>query len=223
MSDNFPIYISKEPVAYSYAEQKMLTIAKRIYQDNSLGEAWFLEHPHVYTAGVSAKIDELLNARDVPVHQVSRGGKYTYHGPGQRVIYTMFNLKKLHGDKPDIRLFINQLEDWIITSLSQISVNAYKVPNRVGIWVKHKDKEQKIAAIGIKLHKWISYHGIAINIKPDLRYFEGIIPCGLANFGVCSLQSLGINISLEEFDSILLDNFYSIFKVEMDFLNEQIS
>ncbi|MDF3047174.1 MAG: lipB [Candidatus Midichloriaceae bacterium] len=223
MSDKCEIYISKEPVEYTCSEQKMPEIVKCIHQDNSLGKAWFLEHPHVYTAGVSAKVEELLNAKGVPVHQVSRGGKYTYHGPGQRVIYTMFNLKKLHGDKPDIRLFINQLEDWVIDSLSKISVDAYKVPNRVGIWVKHKGQEQKIAAIGIKLHKWVSYHGIAININPDLSYFQGIVPCGLADFGVCSLKSLGINISLEEFDSILLDNFYSIFKVEMDLLNEQIS
>lgn len=207
-----PIQISPLPVEYQDAEASMRGMVDEIYKEQSPGKLWLLEHPHVYTAGMSAGDDELLSPTLAPVYKTGRGGKYTYHGPGQRVVYTMLNLKRLHGDAPDIRLFINQLEDWVIDSLKEAGVNSYKVADRVGIWVKNGAQEQKIAAIGIRLSKWISYHGIAININPDLSYFQGIIPCGLKDFGVCSLKSLGISMTMAEFDAILLKNFYNIFK-----------
>lgn len=206
-----PIQISSLPVKYQDAEASMRNMVDEIYKEQSPGKLWLLEHPHVYTAGMSAGDKELLNPTLAPVYKTGRGGKYTYHGPGQRIIYTMLNLKKLHGDTPDIRLFINQLEDWVIASLKDAGVSAYKVPDRVGIWIKNGAQEQKIAAIGIRLSKWVSYHGIAININPDLSYFQGIIPCGLKDFGVCSLKSLGISMTMEEFDVILLKNFYNTF------------
>jgi lipoyl(octanoyl) transferase len=202
-------------IDYAIADDLMKRAVESIYTSKSVGKLWMLEHHHVYTQGMSADTFELLKPDMAPVYKAARGGKSTYHGPGQRVIYTMFNLKKLHKDKPDIRLFVNQLEDWVIASLAEVGVEAYKVPERVGIWIYHEMEEKKIAAIGIRLYKWVSYHGIAINIDPDLSYFSGIIPCGLKGFGVCSLKSLGIDISMQEFDAILLKNFYSVFKTHI--------
>ncbi len=202
------IQLSQFPVEYQEAEASMIKMVNEIHSHQLLGKLWFLEHPHVYTLGTSANDSDLLNPTLIPIHVTGRGGKHTYHGPGQRIIYTMLNLKKLYGNTPDIRLFINQLENWIIESLKSIGVASYKVPERVGIWVKNGPNEQKIAAIGIRVSKSISYHGVAININPDLSYFNGIVPCGLKDFGICSLKSLGINMTMAEFDDILIKHFY---------------
>lgn len=188
---------------YDGIEERMKKRASEIAESGEVGEIWFVEHDHVYTRGVSGNDNDVINTADVPVYESSRGGKHTYHGPGQRVIYTLLNLKKLHVE-PDVRKFVNQLEDWVISALAEFGVDAFKSSERIGIWVLNKSLEQKIASIGIKLHKWVSYHGIAINVNTDLSYFDGIVACGLNGFTQCSLQSLGKNVSLDDVDASLL-------------------
>lgn len=181
---------------------------------------WMLEHPNIYTGGTSSKKEHLLQANNIPVAQSGRGGSYTYHGPGQRVIYVMLDLRKQ--DK-DIKRFVWNLEQWIILSLRELGVIGERRCNRVGIWIDKKSfldkkstlktyKEFKIASIGLRLKRWISFYGVSINVNPDLSYFDGIIPCGTPGFGVTSLHNLGLKTSLTELDSILKDKFDTVFK-----------
>jgi lipoyl(octanoyl) transferase len=163
-----------------------------------------LEHEHVYTAGVSASESELLNQEDIPVYQVGRGGKYTYHGPGQLVIYPILNLATR---EKDLHLYIRNLEKIIINSLARIGINSFTIEGKVGIWVMNCQKPAKIAAIGVRVKKWVTYHGIAINIHPDLSKFAGIIPCGISEFGVTSIQAIGMEITVEEFEKIIRKEF----------------
>lgn len=171
--------------------------------------AWFLEHPPLYTAGTSAKAEDLLEAR-FPVFQTGRGGEYTYHGPGQRVAYLMLNLKERQ-QVPDIKKYVWQLEEWIIRTLTQFDVTGERREGRVGIWVDTPTGEKKIAAIGVRVRHWVTYHGIAINVNPDLSHFGGIVPCGISDFGVTSLADLGKDISMAELDEILRETLPKIF------------
>ena len=181
------------------------------------GEAiWLLEHPPLYTAGTSAKPADLVDPGRFPVHPVGRGGQYTYHGPGQRVIYTMLDVKARGGPKGgDVRCFVHELEHWVIDTLAEFSVTGEIRPGRVGVWVQRPDRpgpdgrpsEDKIAAIGIKLRRWISFHGISINVEPDLSHFDGIVPCGIRDHGVTSLVELGLPVTMADLDAALVATF----------------
>jgi lipoyl(octanoyl) transferase len=175
--------------------------------------AWLLEHPPLYTAGTSAHDDELIEAR-FPVHRAGRGGQFTYHGPGQRVAYVMLDLNRR---KPDVRAFVATLEEWIIRTLARFDVRGERRADRIGVWVRRPDKgegrEDKIAAIGIRLRRWVSLHGIAVNVAPDLSHFSGIVPCGVSDrrYGVTSLADLRLPVSMAEVDMALRAEFEPLF------------
>ncbi|GAB1364324.1 lipoyl(octanoyl) transferase LipB [Rhodobacter sp.] len=187
----------------------------------SRGEAdeaiWLLEHPPLYTAGTSARDGDLVDPGRFPVYPVGRGGQYTYHGPGQRVIYTMLNVKERGAD---VRCFVRALENWVIATLAEFNVKGEIRPGRVGVWVTRPDRpanadgtpaEDKIAAIGIKLRRWISFHGISINVEPDLSHFNGIVPCGIREHGVTSLVDLGLPVGMADLDAALIRTFDNAF------------
>lgn len=178
---------------------------------------WFLEHPPLYTAGTSAKPADLLQPDRFPVYEARRGGEYTYHGPGQRVVYAMLDLEKRGRD---IRAFVAQLEHWVISTLAEFNLRGEIREGRVGVWIKRPDKaplpdgtprEDKIAAIGLRVRKWVSFHGISINVEPELEHFDGIVPCGITGHGVTSLVDLGYPVTLEDLDAILLAKFAEMF------------
>ncbi len=197
------------PEALDFMEARVAAIAEGHGRECVL----LVEHPPLYTAGTSAKAADLLEAR-FPLFEAGRGGQYTYHGPGQRVAYVMLDLK---ARKPDIRAFVTALEAWIIGTLAAFNVGGFTDPARVGVWVKRPDKgagyEDKIAAIGIRLRKWVSFHGISLNIEPDLTHFSGIVPCGIGEekLGVTSLVDLGLPITLPEADAALKAAFATVF------------
>lgn len=178
------------------------------------GEAiWLLEHPPLYTAGTSARAEDLIEPARFPVFDVGRGGQYTYHGPGQRIVYVMLDVKKRGGD---VRCFVRALENWVIAALAEFNVRGEIRPGRVGVWVPRPDKpprfdgtpaEDKIAALGIKIRKWVSFHGISINVEPDLSHFSGIIPCGIRDYGVTSLVDLGLPVTMADLDTALMRSF----------------
>lgn len=174
---------------------------------------WLLEHPPLYTAGTSAKAADLVDPGRFPVFPVGRGGQYTYHGPGQRVIYCMLDVGKR---EKDVRCFVRHLENWVIAALAEFNVRGEIRPGRVGVWVQRTDKprladgsiaEDKIAAIGIKLRRWVSFHGISINVEPDLSHFSGIVPCGIRDHGVTSLVDLGLPVTMDDLDAALRATF----------------
>lgn len=174
---------------------------------------WLLEHPSMYTAGTSAKDAGLIDER-FPVYKSGRGGEHTYHGPGQRVGYVMLNLKERQG-VPDIKKYVWQLEEWIIRTLAAFDVVGERRCGRVGIWVVMPDgTESKIAAIGVRVRHWITLHGIAINVDPDLSHFGGIVPCGISEHGVTSLKALGVDASMDEVDAVLQREFGGVFDGE---------
>ncbi len=178
---------------------------------------WLVEHPPLYTAGTSAHSADLLEAGRFPVYKTGRGGEYTYHGPGQRVAYVMLDLKTR---REDVRAFIAALEAWIISTLERFNVKGERREDRVGVWVARPDKpplpgglpaEDKIAAIGIRLRRWVSFHGISINVEPDLAHFGGIVPCGISGYGVTSLVDLGLPVTMEDLDLALKAAFAEVF------------
>lgn len=171
---------------------------------------FLLEHDHVYTAGTGFNSNELLKPHIIPVIYTGRGGKFTYHGPGQRVIYPILDLKRENRQR-DVKMLIRNFENWIIDSLRDVGVESYIIPGLVGIWVGDVSNPKKIAAIGIRLRKWVSYHGIAVNISTDLSMYDGIIPCGITQFKITSLNKLGINLTILEFDELLKKNFKKYF------------
>jgi len=174
---------------------------------------WLVEHPPLYTAGTSAKPEDLQDAR-FPTYAAGRGGQWTYHGPGQRVVYCMMDLGRPHGRVPaqDVRAFVHGLEDWMIASLAKFGVKGETREGRVGIWVVNgKAEEQKIGAIGVRVSRGISWHGMALNIHPDLSHFSGIVPCGIREHGVTSLEALGVSASMAEVDAVLAQTFGQVF------------
>ena len=200
----------KDAVAYPNAVELMEKRVADIRDSQGSETVWLLEHPALYTAGTSADESDLLDAR-FPVYKTGRGGEYTYHGPGQRVGYVMLDLKKRQ-NKPDVRHFVWSLEEWIIQTLAEFDIKGERREGRVGIWVVMPDgSESKIAAIGVRIRKWVTYHGIAINVNPDLSHFGGIIPCGISQHGVTSMHDLGKTISMEELDPVLKEKFRLIF------------
>ncbi len=197
------------PVDYPDAVRAMESQVEAIRAGAAPERVWLLEHPPVYTAGTSAKPRDLLAPGRFPVHETGRGGQYTYHGPGQRVAYVMLDLNRRG---PDIRKFVCNLEKWIIDTLACFNVAGERREGRVGIWVKRPDgAEDKIAAVGVRVRRWVTYHGISINVNPDLTHYEGIVPCGVADYGVTSLAKLGVNIRMEELDAALRRCFAPVF------------
>ena len=170
---------------------------------------WLLEHPPLYTAGTSADPSELLTPDRFPVYRAGRGGRYTYHGPGQRVAYVMLDLQRRGGD---VRGYVRDLEAWLIATLSRFNVRGMRREGRVGIWVERTGgKEDKIGAIGVRVRRWVAYHGISLNVEPDLSHFAGIVPCGITGYGVTSLVDLGLPVSLPEVDAALRTEFANVF------------
>jgi lipoyl(octanoyl) transferase len=204
--------ISPGLVPYEAAAEAMRLRGEAI-ADRTAGEAvWLLEHPPLYTAGTSAKPQDLLAPAMFPVHATGRGGQYTYHGPGQRVIYVMLDVRARFGD---VRRFVTALETWTVASLATFGVAGATRPDRVGVWVDHRAgghlKTDKIAAIGVRLRRWVSTHGISINVAPDLTHFAGIVPCGISDAGVTSLADLGIGASMQDLDRSLRATFEAQF------------
>ena len=205
--------ISRGQVAYPDAVAAMEGRVQAIV-DGTAGElVWLLEHPPLYTAGVSAKPADLLDPDRFPVFQSARGGQYTYHGPGQRVAYVMLDLRKR---RQDVRAFVAALEDWVIDALKTFNVVGEVRTCRVGVWVDRKEpglpvREEKIAAIGVKLRRWVSFHGISLNVEPDLAHFNGIIPCGITQHGVTSLVDQGLPVTMDEADAALKASFVKLF------------
>ena len=196
-------------VPYPDAVQSMEQRVKGIREGTAPEWVWLVEHPPLYTAGTSADPNELLDPDKLPVFQTGRGGRYTYHGPGQRITYVMLDLKRRG---PDVRQFVRNLEGWVIAVLNQFGVTGERRDGRVGIWVAGPDgTEEKIAAIGVRIRHWVTFHGIAINVNPELEHFNGIIPCGIAGYGVTSLSQLGVTASLEDVDAVLRKTFASHF------------
>ncbi len=202
--------IANNPVQYENAISNMNDKVEKILTGCEKECVWLLEHPSIYTAGTSSSNDDLLKNTNIPVFWTGRGGKFTYHGPGQRVMYLMMDLRKR--DK-DIRLFVKNLEEVIILTLSDFNIQAKRLPGIVGIWVQNKQNEfSKISAIGLRIRKWVTFHGVSINVYPDLSYYSGIIPCGIKEHGVTSIRNEGVNIKMSEFDNKLHNNFFKIFK-----------
>ena len=201
--------VAQERIPYELAHERMKTHAAAIAAGDARELIWLLEHPPLYTAGTSANPNDLITPDRFEVHQTGRGGQYTYHGPGQRVAYAMLDLRKRGRD---VSAFVRGLEQWIIDTLAVFDVTAERRCGRVGVWVVREDgREEKIAAIGVRLKKWVSFHGISINVDPDLSHFSGIVPCGIQEHGVASLASLGKDVSLEDLDTALKSCFETIF------------
>jgi lipoyl(octanoyl) transferase len=196
--------VSDAPVPYDEALAAMERRAAAIREGSQRECIWLLEHPPLFTAGTSADPAELINPMNLPVYEAGRGGRYTYHGPGQRVGYVMLDLEKRG---KDIRRFVHALEGWMIDTLADLGVAAHRAPGRIGIWVGEGASEAKIGALGVRVKRWVTLHGFAINVAPDLSHFEGIVPCGIAEFGVTSLAELGKQMPLERVDCALKRSF----------------
>ena len=202
---------------YRTAEAWMEARATAIAAGEAEECIWLVEHPPLYTAGTSARAEDLTDPERFPVYPTRRGGQYTYHGPGQRVAYVMLNVA---ARGRDVRCFVRQLENWVIATLGQFNLRGEIRPGRVGVWVQRPEKpaqadgspaEDKIAAIGIRLRKWVSFHGISINVEPDLSHFGGIVPCGIADHGVTSLVDLGLPVTMDDVDLALRATFHDVF------------
>jgi lipoyl(octanoyl) transferase len=194
------------PYALAVAEMERRVAAIRAGTTPEL--IWLLEHPALYTAGTSARDEDLLDPERLPVHRTGRGGQYTYHGPGQRVAYVMLDLAR-RGE--DVHCYVHHLEDWAIRTMARFGVSGERRNGRVGIWVRIGADEAKIAAIGVRVRRWVTYHGMAINIDPDLDHYRGIIPCGIAEHGVTSLANLGIAATMADVDAALRATFAEAF------------
>ena len=204
--------IADGPTAYEAAVAEMESRAAAIAEGRAAERVWLVEHPPLYTAGTSARDEDLLTPERFPVFRTGRGGQFTYHGPGQRVAYVMLDLTRR---RRDVRGLVSALEAWLIGTLARFNVRGETRADRVGVWVRRPDRgagsEDKIAAIGVRLRKWVSFHGIAINVDPDLEHFSGIVPCGVRQHGVTSLVDLGHPVSMPEVDSMLRAEFETVF------------
>ena len=205
-------FLDKKTIDYPDSIEFMEKKIEDIHKNKCKEFLWFLEHDNIYTAGTSAKQKDLINSNKFKVYKSSRGGQYTYHGPGQRVVYLMLNLRK---KGYDIRKFISLIEEWIIKSLKDIDVNAVNDKNHVGIWIKDKNSLKKISSIGLRVRKGITFHGISINLNPNLENFKGINPCGNDPKDVTSLEEIGLKNKIKKFDQVLLKNFSTVFNVKL--------
>lgn len=208
---------SDQLIDYQYAIDWMESRANDIAAGRAGEAIWLLEHPPLYTAGTSARAADLIEPDRFPVYATRRGGQYTYHGPGQRVVYVLLDLNKRG---KDVRVFVQQLERWIIATLDRFNVRGETREGRVGVWVERHERpllpdgscaEDKIAALGIRLRKWVSFHGLSINVEPDLSHFDGIVPCGIDQHGVTSLVDLGLPVTLQDVDVALQQEFGNVF------------
>ncbi len=204
---------SDAQVDYEAAVAEMERLAAAIHGGEAPETVWLLEHPPLYTAGTSAEASDLLQPDRFPVYPTGRGGEFTYHGPGQRVAYIMLDLKRR---RQDVRAYVHALEEWLIRALGRLGVEGERRDGRVGIWVRRTDRneplrEDKIAAIGVRVRRWVTFHGIALNVEPDLSHFDGIVPCGIAGHGVTSLVDLGVLVGMPEVDAALKGAFEEVF------------
>ena len=203
--------IDDRPVEYLDAVAEMEARVAAIRAGRAREGVWLLEHPPLYTAGTSAQDADLLEPDRFPVYRSGRGGQFTYHGPGQRVAYVMLDLKRRGSD---VRRYVRDLEDWLIAALARFNVTGGRREGRVGIWVdRGAGREDKIAAIGVRIRRWVSYHGVALNVEPDLAHFEGIVPCGIQGHGVTSLVDLGLPVTMADADMALRAAFEEVFEV----------
>ena len=213
---------SDRPVPYPEALATMEARAAAIRAGTAAEAIWFLEHPPLYTAGTSARIEDLTDPDRFPVYDAGRGGQYTYHGPGQRIAYVMLDIARRGRD---VRHFVCQVENWVIATLDEFNVKGERRAGRVGVWVVRPDKppmpvgsprEDKIAAIGLRLRRWVSFHGLSINVDPELRHFDGIVPCGIREHGVTSLVDLGLPVTMADVDVALKRTFPRVFGLSAD-------
>ena len=206
-------HVDDRPVDYADALARMDARVAAIVGGRASELAWLLEHPPLYTSGTSAKSEQLLSPR-FPVHEAGRGGQFTYHGPGQRVAYLMLDLRQRG---PDLRRYVASLEEWIIRTLANFNISGERRDDHIGVWVRRPDKgagrEDKIGAIGIRVRRWVSLHGVSLNVEPDLSHFSGIVPCGVADprYGVTSLVDLGIPVTMAEVDAVMRTEFEGLF------------
>ena len=209
--------VSDAPVPYPEALAAMEARVEAIRAGSAPELVWLLEHPPLYTAGTSARREDLLEPDRFPVYDAGRGGQFTYHGPGQRVAYVMLDLKKRGAD---IRAFVHNLEEWLIRTLAAFNIRGERREGRVGIWVDKRPyggvagQEDKIAAIGVRVRRWVSFHGVALNVEPDLSHFAGIVPCGISEHGVTSMVALGHLVTMEDVDSAMIAAFAEVFGEE---------
>lgn len=216
MTTDFPIewLVSDGYTEYAAATALMEARVADIAAGTAPELVWLVEHPPLYTAGTSAQAEDLLDPGKFPVFEAGRGGEYTYHGPGQRVGYVMLDLNRRGRD---VRAFVRNLEEWMIRTLAGFGVNGERRDGRVGIWVARGqnggllEREDKIAAIGVRLRRWVSFHGVSLNVAPDLSHYDGIVPCGISEYGVTSLRDLGVDATMEEVDIALETSFAEIF------------
>jgi lipoyl(octanoyl) transferase len=204
MLDNIEWRVSEALVEYPEALAFMEQRAAAIRAGAERECVWLLEHPPLFTAGTSADAAELFNPQGFPVFEAGRGGRYTYHGPGQRVGYLMLDLERRG---KDVRCFVHALEGWMIDTLAELGVAAHRAPGRIGIWIGESAQERKIGALGVRVKRWVTLHGFSLNVAPDLSHFGGIVPCGIAEFGVTSLAELGKQIPMKRVDAALERSF----------------
>lgn len=207
--------ISKKLVPYPQALSRMESMARSIRADEATERVWLLEHPPLYTSGTSAKAEDLFNPAHYPTYHAGRGGQWTYHGPGQRTAYVMLDLQRAHGPVPrrDLRAYVHALESWVIGGLAHFGIHGEVREGRVGVWVTDPKtgKEEKIAAIGVRVSRWVSWHGVAINLDPNMADFEGIVPCGIREYGVTSFHKLGLSTTMQELDQALAQSWANTF------------
>lgn len=199
--------VEQSPVAYGHAVSFMEERVWLIREQGANNLVWLLEHPPLYTAGTSANAKDLINSA-FPVYQTGRGGQYTYHGPGQRIAYVMMDLQQRGSD---LRKYICDLEEWVILALKDFDVQGERRAGRIGIWVRTKNSEAKIAAVGVRVRKWVTYHGVSINLNPDLSHYKGIVPCGIKDYGVTSLHDLGVQVPMSALDEALRCSWEKVF------------
>ena len=210
--------VSNGLIDYPVSLKKMKERVELIQSGDAVEQIWLLQHPPLYTAGTSAKPEDLFNADRFPVFESGRGGQYTYHGPGQRVIYLMLDLRHY---RQDVRRYISMLERWLINTLSKLDVEAKRIDDRVGIWVEidqtgGERKFEKIGAVGVRIRRWVTSHGVSLNISPNLEHFSGIVPCGISDAGVTSLAKLKREINIDKVDKILKAEFLNVFGLQSE-------